>query len=153
MRTVAAGFIALALVLFAPGAGAKVEVLSFDTPDREQRYNTLIKELRCLVCQNQNLADSNAELAKDLREKTYEMIQAGVSDDEIVDYMINRYGDFVLYRPPVKTSTVFLWLGPFIALLIGLFVVTRMIRRGSAVDAEVLDQQQQEQVKRLLRED
>ena len=104
--------IALALWLLLAGmpAFAAVEVHEFDDPVQEARYKKLIAELRCLVCQNQNLADSNAELAQDLRNKTYEMVRAGQSDEDIIGYMVQRYGDFVLYRPPLKATTVLLWL-------------------------------------------
>jgi cytochrome c-type biogenesis protein CcmH len=123
------GFLGLMLVF---GAQAKVEVLSFDTPEHEERYNKLIAELRCLVCQNQNLADSNAELAVDLRRKTYEMVSKDKSEKEIAAYMVDRYGEFVLYRPPLNSNTLLLWTGPFIILLIGVSLLIRTIRRRRA---------------------
>ena len=141
------------VLVYCPSLSAKVEVLQFDTVEQEQRYQLLIKELRCLVCQNQNLADSNADLAKDLRQKTYQMIKAGSSDSEIVEYMVNRYGDFVLYRPPLKWSTVVLWTGPFVLLLIGLWWLVSLIRQFQKQPATPLNQQQHEQAHRLLHED
>ncbi|MGB5650122.1 MAG: cytochrome c-type biogenesis protein [Sedimenticolaceae bacterium] len=111
---------------------ARVEVLSFDTPEHEERYNKLIAELRCLVCQNQNLADSNAELAVDLRRKTYEMVKQDKSEKEIAGYMVERYGEFVLYRPPLNSNTLLLWGGPLIILLIGVSLLVRTIRRRRA---------------------
>jgi cytochrome c-type biogenesis protein CcmH len=111
---------------------ARVEVLSFDTPEHEERYNKLIAELRCLVCQNQNLADSNAELAVDLRRKTYEMVKQDKSEKEIAGYMVERYGEFVLYRPPLNSNTLLLWGGPFIILLVGVSLLVRTIRRRRA---------------------
>lgn len=129
---------------------AKVEVLKFDNVEQEQRYHALIKELRCLVCQNQNLAESNADLAKDLRDKTYQMVVAGSSDSEIIDYMVDRYGDFVLYRPPIKVSTIVLWAGPFIILLIGLFVMARVIRNRPNQNDTALNKRQHEEAQRLL---
>jgi len=93
-------------------AYANIEAYRFDDPDKEARYRVLIAELRCLVCQNQNLADSNAELAQDLRRQTYEMVQKGSSSEEVITYMVQRYGDFVLYRPPFRPSTALLWAGP-----------------------------------------
>jgi cytochrome c-type biogenesis protein CcmH len=111
---------------------ARVEVHDFDSPDQEQRYNKLIEELRCLVCQNQNLADSNAELAVDLRRKTYEMVKQDKTEQEIASYMVDRYGDFVLYRPPLNSNTLLLWIGPFIILLIGVGLLIRTIRRRRA---------------------
>lgn len=81
---------------------ARVDVYPFQNPAQEARYKKLIEELRCLVCQNQNLADSNAELAQDMRRVTYEMVSRGESDEQIIAYMVQRYGDFVLYRPPFR---------------------------------------------------
>jgi cytochrome c-type biogenesis protein CcmH len=123
-------------LLISTGALARVEVHDFDSPEQEQRYNKLIDELRCLVCQNQNLADSNAELAVDLRRKTYEMVKQDKSEQEIADFMVDRYGDFVLYRPPLNSSTLLLWTGPFIILSIGVALLIRTIRRRRA-DATV----------------
>ena len=141
------------ILVYCPSLSAKVEVLQFDNDEQEQRYQLLIKELRCLVCQNQNLADSNADLAKDLREKTYQMIKAGSSDGDIIEYMVNRYGDFVLYRPPLKWSTVVLWIGPFVLLLIGLWWLVSLIRQRQKQPATPLNQQQHEQAQRLLHEE
>ena len=121
-----------ACLLLAVDTQARVEVLSFETPADEARYNKLIAELRCLVCQNQNLADSNAELAVDLRRKTYEMVSQGKSEQEIADYMVERYGEFVLYRPPLTRNTLLLWIGAFIILVVGVFLLLRTIRRRRA---------------------
>ena len=123
--------VATALVL-ATAAQARVEVHTFDSAAQEERYNNLIAELRCLVCQNQNLADSNAELAVDLRRKTYEMVKLDKSESEIADYMVDRYGEFVLYRPPFNRNTLLLWVGPFVILLIGVGLLIRTIRRRRA---------------------
>jgi len=109
---------------------AAIETYSFENTDQEKRYQSMIAELRCLVCQNQNLADSNADLAKDLRAQTHAMIIAGKADADIVDYMVERYGDFVLYRPPFKASTWLLWVGPFLILLIALIVFSLTIRKN-----------------------
>jgi cytochrome c-type biogenesis protein CcmH len=128
-RVVLTGLLGLML---ASAALAKVEVLEFESPEHEERYNNLIAELRCLVCQNQNLADSNAELAIDLRRKTYEMVSKNKSEKEIANYMVQRYGDFVLYRPPLNSYTLLLWTGPFIILLIGVSLLIRTIRRRRA---------------------
>ncbi len=91
----------------------------------ETEYNRLIKELRCLVCQNQNLAGSDADLAQDLRRQTHEMLMKGNNPDQVIQYMVDRYGDFVLYRPLFKGSTLFLWLGPFVLVVIVLWLVIR----------------------------
>jgi cytochrome c-type biogenesis protein CcmH len=105
------------------------------SPEQRDRYHRLAEELRCLVCQNQTLADSNAELAADLRHQVETMIQAGRSNDEIKAYLVQRYGDFVLYRPPVQRNTWLLWLGPFALLLVGAFVWWRVQRRGRPATA------------------
>lgn len=115
-------------------AQASIEALDFNSPQVEKDYYTLIDELRCLVCQNQNLKDSNADLAKDLRKQTYEMLQQGKSKQDVIDYMVARYGDFVLYRPPLKSTTILLWTGPFLLLLVVLFLVIRRIRRNRSVE-------------------
>lgn len=109
---------------------AVIETYEFSNPAQESRYQDMIAQLRCLVCQNQNLADSNAELARDLRARTYEMINAGASDEDIVDFMIARYGDFVLYKPPLRLRTTLLWGGPFALLLIALIVFFFTVRRS-----------------------
>jgi len=144
--------ILLVLMSLVTTVHAKVELLQFDDPAQEVRYKNLIAELRCLVCQNQNLADSDAELAQDLRSKTFEMIKSGASDDEILNFMVARYGDFVLYRPPLKHSTWALWFGPFLLLLAGLsvlFLIVRSQRRRAPVD---LSAQEHEKARRLLNE-
>lgn len=98
----------------------------------ETRLNGLAAELRCLVCQNQSLADSNAELAVDLKNQVRDMMRAGKSDDEIKTYLTDRYGDFVLYRPPMRTTTWLLWAGPFVLLGGGGIVLVRVLRRRQA---------------------
>lgn len=110
-------------------AYAVIEAVEFDSPDQEQRYKKLIDDLRCLVCQNQNLSGSDAPLAKDLREITASMIKQGASDAEIKEFMRSRYGDFVLYEPPFNPTTAFLWLGPFILLLLVSIGLIMNIRR------------------------
>lgn len=104
------------------------EPLVFDSPEQEKRYNELTVELRCAVCQNQNLADSDAPLAQDLRQEIYDMMQAGQSDDQIKTFMVERYGDFVLYRPPMQGNTLALWLIPGVLLLIGAIAVFFTVR-------------------------
>ena len=98
-------------------------------PAMQARFEQITNELRCLVCQNQTIADSNAELAQDLRAKTREMLLAGASDTEIRTYMTDRYGDFVLYRPPLTARTAILWAAPFLLLLIGGLAMFNVIRR------------------------
>ena len=128
---------------------AAVEVLKFSSPKQELRYKDLINELRCLVCQNQNLAGSDAGLAKDLRKQVYKMISEGKTDKEILDFMVTRYGDFVLYRPPFKTSTLILWIGPFIIFFIGLYVLVGFIKQRKNVVTD-LSNDEKEKLKGLL---
>jgi cytochrome c-type biogenesis protein CcmH len=110
---------------------------AFTDPVLQHRYESINRELRCLVCQNQTIADSNATLAQDLRREVREMIAAGKSDDEIRDFMIERYGDFVLYRPRMTAANFLLWAAPVLLLAIGAFVVVRVIRRrAQEVDIE-----------------
>jgi len=113
-------------------ATAEMEVLQFKSPQAEADYRKLTYELRCLVCQNQNLADSHAELALDLKHQAFDMINEGQTPDEIKAYMVQRYGDFVLYKPPFQLNTLLLWLGPFAILLIGLTTLLRFVRRQKA---------------------
>ena len=105
------------------------EPMVFETPQQEARFIKLTQELRCLVCQNQNLADSDAQLAHDLRAEVHEMLLAGKSDDEIKTFMVERYGDFVLYRPPVQENTYLLWLAPLALLLIGALILRVNIKK------------------------
>ena len=109
------------------------EPMVFDTPEQEARFKQLTLELRCLVCQNQNLADSDAQLAHDLRAEVHEMLLAGNTDDEIKQFMVQRYGDFVLYRPPVQKNTYLLWVAPMLLLLIGAFVLRANIKKRASL--------------------
>ena len=109
------------------------EPMVFESQQQEDRFNQLTQELRCLVCQNQNLADSDAQLAHDLRAEVHEMLIAGKTDDEIKQFMVERYGDFVLYRPPVQENTYLLWLAPLGLLLIGALVLRVNIKKRAAL--------------------
>ncbi|NJD04936.1 MAG: cytochrome c-type biogenesis protein CcmH [Methylococcaceae bacterium] len=126
------------------------EIRDFAAPSRQAAYENLIKDLRCLVCQNQSLADSDADLAKDLRTEVYNIIQSGKNEDEAVKFLTDRYGDFVLYRPPVKPITYLLWLGPFAALLGGgLFLWRQARRRSVADDDDELSAEERQRLERL----
>ncbi|MGB5102450.1 MAG: cytochrome c-type biogenesis protein [Steroidobacteraceae bacterium] len=105
---------------------------AFDDPVLQQRYENINRELRCLVCQNQTIADSNATLASDLRREVREMIAAGKTDAEIREFMIERYGDFVLYRPRMSAANFLLWAAPVLLLLAGAYGVVRVVRRRAA---------------------
>jgi len=118
----------LVLSLLAVEAGlAATKLVSFDSVEQEQLYKELLEEYRCLKCQNQNLADSNADLAGDLRNEIREQVVAGNSRAEIDDYLVSRYGDFVLYKPRLKASTAILWFGPFVLLLIAGWYALRIV--------------------------
>ena len=106
---------------------ATILVYPFDDVVKEQRFNVLIKELRCPKCQNNNLADSNSALSTDLKNIIYDQIKAGKTDDEIVGFLKDRYGDFISYRPPLKPSTWIIWFGPFVVLLLGGFFIFRFL--------------------------
>jgi cytochrome c-type biogenesis protein CcmH len=120
-------FVLLAAVAAVPALAADAVPTEKDAVS-SSRAVKLSEKLRCLVCQNQSIADSNAELALDLRRQIHEQIAAGKTDAQIVDYMVARYGDFVLYEPPVKATTLLLWGGPLLLFLVGFFVLFRMLR-------------------------
>jgi cytochrome c-type biogenesis protein CcmH len=128
----------LLVTLLLGGLCFAADPLVFDNPEQEARYLALTQELRCLVCQNQSLADSDAPLAHDLRMEVFKMLQSGSSDEQIKTFLVDRYGDFVLYRPPVKSNTVALWLLPATLLVIGGVIVLLAVRRQNrlAVDTE-----------------
>ncbi len=129
---------------------APVETFQFDSPETEKIFHKLSEELRCLVCQNQNVAESNADLAKDLRLEIYTMLSEGKTEDEIVDFMVQRYGDYVLYRPPLKPMTWLLWFGPIIIFTIGLIFVVRFMRsQDDATQTDSLSKDDIERIKNL----
>lgn len=129
---------------FVNPVAAKIESLEFKNDQMRDDYQLLVAELRCLVCQNQNLADSNAELAQDLRKQVYEMLEQGSTREDVVDFMVTRYGDFVMYRPPVKSTTLLLWFGPVVLFLIALSVVIVFYRKQKLKDEiEISDKQKQ----------
>lgn len=105
----------------------------------EKRVDALSAELRCLVCQNQTLADSHAELALDLKQQVREKLAAGMSERDVIDFMVERYGDFVLYRPPVRATTWLLWFGPFLLLAVGLGLLVRRLRARAPKENEISD--------------
>lgn len=131
--------LALAGILAAGAVGAfTLEEFTFDSPAQQAEFRELISKLRCLVCQNESLAASQAELAQDLRNEVYKMMRAGKSKDEIIDFLVDRYGDFVLYQPPMKPSTWFLWFGPFVLIGIGaVFMVRALLRKKATPEADL----------------
>ncbi|MCW8854431.1 MAG: cytochrome c-type biogenesis protein CcmH [Gammaproteobacteria bacterium] len=144
MKSVITSLVLSLSVFLALPAQAKIELHEFSNEQMKDDYYVLMAELRCLVCQNQNLADSNAELAQDLRQQVYEMLDKGSSREDVVDFMVTRYGDFVLYRPPVKTITLLLWFGPAVMFLIALSIVFVFYRKQKKkAEVELSDQQKQ----------
>ena len=143
----------LALLLAAAPllAFAKDAIPTEQDPVAAKRAVGLSEQLRCLVCQNQSIAESNAELALDLRRQINEQIAAGKSDAEILDFMVQRYGDFVLYRPPFKATTVLLWLGPAALLLLGFWGLRRALRQRQRASADQpLSEDERARAERLL---
>lgn len=129
----------LVLVLMNGLAAAKEAAPASEDPVLEARVMRIAAELRCLVCQNQTIADSNAGLAIDLRNQVRDMLQKGQTEKDILSYMTERYGDFVLYRPPLKPSTALLWIGPGVLLVGGLAILFVVLRRRSRMDAKHFD--------------
>ncbi len=123
-----AAVLALALALAGPVLAIDTQ-RNFEDPVLQARYEAITKELRCLVCQNETIADSNATLAVDLRREVHKMIADGKSDEEIKSFMLERYGDFVLYKPRMTAKTAILWGGPVLMLLLGVFAAVRFIRK------------------------
>jgi cytochrome c-type biogenesis protein CcmH len=151
-RSIGALAVAIALAFSGP-AFAQAEEVAKPDPVVESRLKALGEELRCLVCQNQTIADSSAPLAVDLRNQIRAQIAQGRSDSQIRDYMVERYGDFVLYRPPFKATTALLWVGPFalVALGVGIFLVTvRRRRAGATENREEVSAKRRDELQKLL---
>lgn len=142
----------LSLTWASTGLGG-LEKFDFSGGVDEDRFKELIAEIRCLVCQNQSLADSDAELAHDLRLEVYELMQQGQGDAQIVDFMVARYGDFVLYNPPVKPSTYALWYGPFVLMAIGILFLVKTVRQRSRQRESDFSSQEQARLKAMLGEE
>lgn len=142
------------MLLMAPALVAKEAAPMAADPEMEKIVNEISAELRCLVCQNQTIADSHAELAVDLKNQVREMVKTGQSQEQIVDYMVQRYGDFVRYRPPVKNTTILLWTGPFLLLAIGLIVLVVNLRKRATLVADdaPLTLEESEKLQNLLHE-
>ncbi len=140
----------IALLLSIAAALSNAAVPSADDARYEIRVRNLAESFRCLVCQNQTLADSNADLAADLRERIREQVRQGATDAQVQDYMVQRYGDFVLYRPPVKPLTWVLWFGPFLALLLGGIPMLLSIMRRRHVTPRQLDADERSRAEALL---
>lgn len=134
-------------------SSAAIDVYEFESPEQEQRYRHLIEELRCPKCQNQNLAGSDAGVATDLKNRTYELMQQGKSDDEIRRYLVERYGDFITYKPPVRGATLLLWGGPFLLLLVMAALIVWRVRRRPASHPVAISAEEKAQLARILNDD
>lgn len=142
---------ALWLTMLGGTALATIDAYEFRTPEDEQRFRVLVEELRCPKCQNQNVADSNAGLSKDIKDRVFRLINEGKSNAEITDHMVERFGDFITYRPPVRPLTWFLWFGPFaLALLAALIILARKFRQQPA--PVQVTPEQEARVQALLRQ-
>jgi cytochrome c-type biogenesis protein CcmH len=152
IQLVCMGIIVNLMVISAVDAGP-VDTYKFKDEVTKIRFQALTKELRCPKCQNQNLADSNSPISKDLRRELYDLLQAGKADIEIVDFMVKRYGEFVLYRPRVSSLTYMLWFGPAILLLIGMIVVVVILRRKQPKPEKLaLTDTQQDKLNQILKD-
>ncbi|MCY7354248.1 MAG: cytochrome c-type biogenesis protein CcmH [Lysobacter sp.] len=118
--------------------------LQFQNTAEERRFHALVSELRCVMCQNQSLADSNAQIANDLRHEVLDLMRQGKSDTEVKSFLVARYGEFVLYRPRVASKTWLLWFGPALLLLVGGFVIARIVRKRAGPDHAVRSDDTQE---------
>ena len=127
MKNIFAGLLLLAGLLFS-GTAAALDPIDYQSPAEEQRFKALAAELRCVMCQNQSIADSNAPIAHDLRMEVLRLMREGRNDEEIKQYLVERYTDFVLYEPPMRGGNWLLWMGPFVLLLIGGIAVAAVIR-------------------------
>ncbi len=135
MRAVVGVFMALSLLLSPSVYALKAGVpLEFESKEQEELYNDMLHELRCTVCQNQSIAGSNASLADDLRGNLYKMVKEGADEEDIKGFMVDRYGDFVLYRPNFNPSTYLLWIGPFLLLLLGVVVLRLNVRSRNKIN-------------------
>jgi len=145
-------FLISLVICFASVALAK-EAKPAEDPQIEQRMRALTEQLRCLVCQNETLADSRADLAEDLRKEIREQMKAGKSDQEIIAFLTQRYGDFVLYKPPVKSTTYLLWFGPFVLLFAGTGVLYRYLKkRRELIDDQPLTADERTRAEEILRQ-
>lgn len=140
----------LGLLLCAAAGAFTLEEYTFEDPARQEAFRDLISKTRCLVCQNESLAGSKADLAQDLRDEIYRLMQEGRSREDVVEFLVERYGDFVLYEPPLKLATIPLWLGPLLLALIGIIVLRRAIISKAQAPEEDLSPEEQARLKDLL---
>ncbi len=150
------GLILGLLVAFALPVLGEVQTNQLEDPELRERYQKLTRELRCPTCQNENVAESGAPVANDIRRHVHRMLEEGKTDEQIIEFMVERFGEFVRYRPEMSARTYVLWYGPFVAIGVGVLVViilaSRARRRRQGVDDAALSKEEQEKVERWLRE-
>lgn len=151
MRSLISLFLLVLVANVQPVVAGPMQAFVFDDPEQEAVFKRLSHEIRCLVCQNQAIADSNAGLAKDLREEIYNMLKQGKTETEITEFLVERYGDFVLYDPPMKPATFMLWFGPLIMFFVALFFAFRFIssHRVAQVSESSIDTDDEARLKEL----
>lgn len=154
IKRITAILLGLSLVLAAAlPVSAAIDVYEFETLEQEKAFQNLTATLRCPKCQNNTIADSNAELAKDMRQKAFDLLSEGKSEQDVVDYMIARYGNFVTYDPPLMLSTIILWAGPLLFVLIGFTVLVMRSRKTGETQTSVeLEADEEQRLKSLLEE-
>ncbi len=132
-------------------AASTLEQFHFDKQQQTDDFRELLGQMRCLVCQNESLAASNADLAQDLREELYEQVASGKNKQDVIDFMVARYGDFVLYKPPLRPSTYLIWFGPILLLLIGAVILYRILRKQTSMKASTLTEAEKQRAEALLK--
>lgn len=143
---------ALFCLLFSLPLWASIDVLEFDSAQQQQDYHSLTQQLRCPQCQNNNIADSNATIAVDMRHKVLELLKQGQSKQEVVDYMVQRYGNFVSYDPPITFSTIILWIAPILLISLGILLVFKKSRHTSNPSSTTeLNLEQQQRLANILK--
>ena len=142
-------FSAFSPLVYSAGA---IQNFEFESIEQELDFHELTKVLRCPKCQNQNISDSNSELAKDLRNKTYELVKEGKTQEEILDYMVARFGNFVRYDPPITPATIFLWIGPLLFIIFGFLVLYKQAKNKSRKEDE-LDVNEEIRLKKILKQE
>ena len=152
LRALVVAALATAVVLSAGNAGAVAigEPVEFESEAKERQYSRLVRELRCTVCQSETIYESNAPLAADMRRRVYEMTAEGRSEEEIIDFLVQRYGDYVRYRPPLQANTILLWTSPFLALVVGGGIWFTVVRqRRALVTRRELTPEQRDAIRRF----
>ncbi|MEI6414163.1 MAG: cytochrome c-type biogenesis protein [Pseudomonadota bacterium] len=151
LRVMSIGWLALiGVVLSVPGQASDLSTYTFVSPKQEQDFRELVNELRCLVCQNESLLGSQAELAKDLRDEVYRILQEGHTKAEAIEFLVTRYGDFVLYDPPLKPSNYPLWFGPLILIFLATLLFLRTLFSQRKTPVVALSPEEEQHIQALL---